>query len=65
MAWVRFLQNHSYTPARDRRVVIAYKAGMRLNVPRACADAAVDLGRAELVPAPTRAERDAFEVSRS
>lgn len=64
MAWVLFTADHDYTPANDRRLVIAYKAGMRLNVPRACADAAVGLNRAQLVPAPTRAELAAYEVRR-
>ena len=46
--WVRFTSDFDFVPAVLRgRVAIAYKTGMRLNVTRECADAALASGKAE------------------
>ncbi|MCJ8051670.1 hypothetical protein GB928_004225 [Shinella curvata] len=43
MPWIRFTKDHNWVqPA----FTIAYKAGMHLNVTRACADEAVAAGKA-------------------
>jgi hypothetical protein len=48
MPWVRFTGDFNWSPVRHRnRVTVAYKAGMRLNVPRACRDAAAAAGKME------------------
>lgn len=48
--WVRFEKDFDFNPkAMNGRVTIAYKAGMKLNVTRECADKAVAAGRAAKV----------------
>lgn len=44
MAWVRFIADHDWTPRYG--VTIAYKDGMTLNVPSACATLAIAAGKA-------------------
>lgn len=44
MAWVRFTADHDWSPRYG--VTIAYKEGMTLNVPRACATLAIAAGKA-------------------
>lgn len=55
MAWVEFTADFDWdlTP----RVTTAYKAGARLSVKRACADAAKAAGKAVDIATPARAAR--------
>lgn len=46
---VKFSKDFDYTPSQERRVLIAYKAGMELTVKREAGEAAVAAGRAEEV----------------
>jgi len=46
---VKFSKDFDYTPTKERRVTIAYKAGMELTVKREAGEAAVAAGRAEEV----------------
>jgi hypothetical protein len=62
MPWVQFEADHDFRPAAEPRVTVAYRAGMRLNVVRECADQAVSLGRARRVRAPRAGEREAYEI---
>jgi hypothetical protein len=49
MPWVRFTGDFDWSPVRHcNRVTVAYKAGMYLNVPRACRDAAAAAGKIEV-----------------
>jgi len=50
--WVRFTKDHNWV---QPGFTIAYKAGMHLNVTRACADEAVTAGKA------VRAKREAAD----
>ncbi len=46
--WVRFVKDFDFSPgARNGRVTIAYKAGMRVNVTRECHAAAHAAGALE------------------
>lgn len=51
MAWLRFTENFNWV---QPGFTIAYKAGMHLNVTRACADEAQAAGKAVKAPAPKR-----------
>jgi hypothetical protein len=44
---VRFIADYDYTPSRERRVTIAYKAGSELTVKREAGEAAIAAGAAE------------------
>lgn len=46
---VRFTKDYDYTPSGERRVLIAYKAGMELTVKREAGEAAIAAGRAKEV----------------
>lgn len=46
---VRFIGDFDYTPSGERRVTIAFKAGMVLTVKREAGEAALALGLAEEV----------------
>lgn len=50
--WVRFTEDFDFKP--KPAVTIAYKAGMVMNVTRACADKAIAIGSAEKAKAPGR-----------
>jgi hypothetical protein len=51
---VKFSKDYDYTPSGERRVTIAYKAGMDLTVKREAGEAAVKAGAAEEVKEVTR-----------
>jgi hypothetical protein len=58
MPWVCFTGDFNWSPVRHRnRVTIAYKAGMHLNVTRACRDAAAAAGKIEIAEAPDAESR--------
>jgi hypothetical protein len=58
MPWVRFTGDFDWSPVRHRnRVTVAYKAGMHLNVPRACRDAAAAAGKIEMAESPDAESR--------
>jgi len=57
MAWVRFTADHDH---RVGASTVAYKAGMRCNVTRACRDEAVALGRAAAIRTPGKAAAQAL-----
>jgi hypothetical protein len=60
MAWARFTADFDWPPLRAWHV--AYKAGMRCNVPRACSRGRLAAGAAVAIEAPpTRAHRRAAE----
>lgn len=59
MPWVRFTRSFDFYPAKFKgRVCIAYKAGMSLNVTRACAERAEAAGAAERCERPRRKPAD-------
>ncbi|WP_299009940.1 hypothetical protein [uncultured Caulobacter sp.] len=65
MPWVRFTEDHDFTPAANRRTTLAYKAGTIDNVTRECAEQAIGLGRAVAVKKPaTREEASAARDGR-
>lgn len=51
---VRFLKDRLWTPREDRRLTVAYKAGMELTVKRAWGEQMVSEGVAEEIEAPSR-----------
>lgn len=51
---VRFLRDRLWTPREDRRLTVAYKAGMELTVKRSWGDQMVSEGVAEEIEAPSR-----------
>ncbi len=55
MPWVVFTENFNWTPASDRRQTTGYKAGHKVLVTRACAQAAA--GRFKPTRVPNCAER--------
>lgn len=61
MPWVRFTGKFDFTPAKQRLVTVAYKAGAVENVTRECADTAVAAGRAERTQDPRKAPADEAE----
>lgn len=61
MTWVRF--DHSFNWGQPG-FTIAYKAGMALNVTRACADEAISKGAAVKVAAPRKENTDGQETKR-
>ncbi|WP_353641324.1 hypothetical protein [Mesorhizobium sp. WSM2239] len=51
--WLRFTQDFDFSPAaRSGHVTIAYRAGMRRNVTRECAEKAIAAGKAKRTIAP-------------
>ncbi|WP_157813715.1 hypothetical protein [Sinorhizobium meliloti] len=61
MAWVRFDKKfHWVQPG----FTIAYRAGMSLNVTRACADEAISKGVAVTIAAPRKENTDGKEAKR-
>ena len=52
MAWVAFTRDFDWRP--NRQTVIAFKAGHRLSVTKACATQAIAKGAAEAVATPKR-----------
>lgn len=52
MAWARFTADFDWPPLAPSHV--AYKAGMRVNVPRACLKAATAAGAAVAIKTPLR-----------
>ncbi|RVG22969.1 hypothetical protein CN233_30310 [Sinorhizobium meliloti] len=61
MAWVRFSANFNWV---QPGFTIAYKAGMALNVTRACADEAISKGAAVKIAAPRKENTDGQETKR-
>ncbi|RVG06581.1 hypothetical protein CN234_21460 [Sinorhizobium meliloti] len=61
MAWVRFSANFNWV---QPGFTIAYKAGMALNVTRACADEAISKGVAVKIAAPRKEITDGHESKR-
>ncbi|RVH50701.1 hypothetical protein CN212_10545 [Sinorhizobium meliloti] len=61
MAWVRFSANFNWV---QPGFTIAYKAGMALNVTRACADEAISKGVAVKIAAPRKENTDGQETKR-
>jgi hypothetical protein len=61
MAWVRFSANFNWV---QPGFTIAYKAGMALNVTRACADEAISKGVAVKIAAPPKEDIDGQETKR-
>lgn len=61
MAWVRFSANFNWV---QPGFTIAYKAGMALNVTRACADEAIRKGVAVKVATPRKENTDGQETKR-
>lgn len=61
MAWVRFSANFNWV---QPGFTIAYKAGMALNVTRACADEAINKGVAVKIAAPRKEITDGQESKR-
>lgn len=59
MPWIRFTKDHNWV---QPGFTIAYKAGMHLNVTRACADEAVPAGKAVRAGAPKREAADGKEA---
>lgn len=51
---VRFSQDFDYTPSKERRVTIAYKAGWEGTVKREAGEAAVALGCADELTDPAQ-----------
>jgi hypothetical protein len=58
---VKFTEDFDYTPSRERRVTVAYKAGMELTVKREAGTAAIALGRAVEVQPFNGADPAAFD----
>jgi hypothetical protein len=54
VAWVRFSRDFDWPPLASAHV--AYRAGMRCNVPAACAEAAIADGAAAGIRTPPRAQ---------
>lgn len=54
MPWVRFTGRFDDRP--HKRQVVVYRAGMRRNVTRRTAEAAIAAGKAERIETPTRDE---------
>jgi len=61
MTWVRFDQSFNWV---QPGFTVAYKAGMALNVTRACADEAISKGAAVKVAAPRKENTDGQETKR-
>lgn len=59
--WVRFTDNFNWV---QPGFTIAYKAGMTLNVTRACADEVISKGAAVKVAAPRKENTDGQETKR-
>lgn len=58
---VKFSRDYDYTPSAERRVTIAYKAGMEITVKREAGEAAVKAGAAEEVEAFNGADPAKFD----
>ncbi|RDL51804.1 hypothetical protein BLJAPNOD_02945 [Ensifer sp. M14] len=56
MVWVKYTANHNW---EQPGFTIAYRAGMHLNVTRACADEAVERGVAVRTAAPKQTRESA------
>nr|WP_314437608.1 hypothetical protein [uncultured Brevundimonas sp.] len=52
---VRFLRDRDWTPPENRRITVAYKAGVEETIKRVWGEQMVKDGDAEEIPAPPRA----------
>jgi len=59
---VRFLKDRNWTPREDRRLTIAFKAGMEETVKRAWGEQMVAAGDAEEIDAPPRPTTDRDDI---
>lgn len=51
MPWIKFSEDFDFSPAASKGLAtIAYKAGMRRNVTRECAEKALAAGKAKEAP---------------
>lgn len=57
--WIKLLKDRDFTPPDERRVTIAYKAGMELSVKRAWGMILIAEGSAEEISTPPRPPADA------
>lgn len=60
MAWARFSRDFDWPPRGPSHV--AYKAGMRCNVPANCRREAIAAGAAEKIEAPSREDAEALKA---
>lgn len=57
--WIKLLKDRDFTPPDERRVTVAYKAGMEVSVKRAWGMILIAEGSAEEIATPPRPSRKA------